>query len=62
MEVKLRKSTRLSTGQKSAKDHVKEGDGKFEVRSKKVNVDKSTTDQDNTIIVTDYQRINKYNN
>lgn len=62
MEVKLRKSTRLSTGQKSAKAHVKEGDGKFEVRSKKVNVDKSATDQDNTIIVTDYKRINKYNN
>ena len=62
MEVKLRKSTPLSTGQKSAKAHVEEGDGKFEVRSKKVNVDRSATDQDNTIIVTDYQRINKYNN
>ena len=64
MEVKLRKSTRLSTGQKSAKAHVKEGDGKFEVRSKKVKVkaDRSATKQDNTITVTDYKRINKYNN
>lgn len=62
MEVKLRKSTRFSKGQKSAKAHVKNGDGQFEVRSKKVNIDRSATDQDNTIIVTDYQRINKYNN
>ena len=64
MEVKLRKSTRLSTGQRSAKAHVEDGDGQFEVRSKKLKVkaDRSATKQDNTIIVTDYQRINKYNN
>lgn len=40
MEVKLRKSTRLSTGQKSAKAHVENGDGQFEVRSKKVKADR----------------------
>ena len=38
MEVKLRKSTRLSKGQKSAKAHVENGDDQFEVRSKKVKV------------------------
>lgn len=33
VETKLRSTTRLSKGQKAAKKQIKEGNGKFEVRS-----------------------------
>ena len=50
-------STPLSKGQKEAKKNVNNGNGEFEVRSKK---DNQGLKPDDLIRVKEYKRINKY--
>ena len=60
VEIKLRESTNLSTGQRAAREHVKLGDGSFKVQSAKVN---GTPLQDYPAIkVTNYIKKTKYDN
>ena len=60
IEIKLRKSTKLSDGQKAAREHVKKGDGNFNVKSTKIN---GTPIENQQIIkVTNYIKRTKYDN
>ena len=58
MEVKLRKSTRLSTGQKSAKAHVNEGNQLFYPKGE--NSNKLNLGENKTITVSRYEVRYKY--
>ena len=57
VETKRSSATRLSKGQKAAQDHVKDGNGVFEVRS---NRPKQGLSKGQKIVVKDYQRVNKH--
>ncbi|MBR6042286.1 MAG: RHS repeat-associated core domain-containing protein [Paludibacteraceae bacterium] len=57
VETKRSSSSRLSKGQKSAKEHVENGDGIFEVRSRDPIQDLRPGDK---IKIRDYKRIDKY--
>ena len=60
IEIKLRESTKLSDGQKVAREHVKNGDGIFKIRSSKIN--DTPLKKQQTIKVTNYIKRTKYDN
>ena len=59
VETKLRSSTNLSKGQKVAEQHIRNGNGYFEIRTK---IDGWDFEKGGIIKINNFKRINKYKN
>lgn len=56
-EVKLTKETRLTTGQRRAKKHIEESNGKFEVKR---DIPQFGISKNQVIKITNFEKITKY--